>query len=345
MKKYWIALLLGLCAVSAGVQAGCTLVSGSTVKANDSLNLSGLLTAQDSHSETRTATWSVPVTCYLIFNSNAVHFVSPIQNGFWVKFVNAAGTARWIKLQTSGFIEKIDYENGDRTLQGSDFSYQLTATLLDSDPGVTDSKFYKVTDAGSAEIVTMVMHNANFIGSTPTVEQAAEVAASGNWNNDYLGYQSLTVTFNPAETTCEMPDQQVTLPRVSLNMLRNGIATDSTSFTLPISCSATLAGGATRSVNAWLYSADLVENSQQIMRNSRSSSQGVGIVLSDSAGKAVSLSGGTAAGEATSLLSITKGADIHASAINLNAAYKVFDPANLSPGSVVATATIYFDYD
>ncbi|RRZ92975.1 fimbrial protein [Erwinia sp. 198] len=345
MKKYWITLLLALLTVSTGVRAGCSLKSGSTVKANDSLNLSALLTMQDSHSETRTATWSVPVGCFAVTNSNAVHYVSPVQNGFWVKFVNAAGAARWIKIQASGFTDLINYENGDRTLEGSAFSYQLTATLLDSDPGVTDSKYYKVVENGSVDIVTMVMHNANIFGSTPTVDQAAEVAASGNWNNDYLGYQSLTVTFSPAETTCEMPDQQVVLPRVSLNLLRSGIATDRTSFTLPVNCSATLAGGATRSVNAWLYSADLLENSQRIMRNGSSSSQGVGIVLSDSAGKAVSLSGGTAAGEATSLLSIAKGADIHASAINLNAAYKVFDPANLSPGSVVATATIYFDYD
>ncbi|WP_158784666.1 fimbrial protein [Pantoea sp. BAV 3049] len=344
--KAGFLLLLLLAAFPAFVQAGCSLKSGSTVKATDTIDISTLLNTQSSYAETRTGTWTIPVGCFALTFSNAVHFVSPIKNGFYVKFINVAGAARWVKFQTSGYTDVVNYGNGDTTLSGGNLSYTLTATLLPADPGVTDSKYYTVTQSGSASIVTMVLHNANIFGATPSEDTAAGVVASGSWNNDYLGYQSLTVTFNPKETTCEMPDQTVTMPRVSLTDLRDGRDVGRTAVELPVSCSNTLAGVATRAVNAWLTSADLVDSNKQIMRNNASSSSGVGIVLSTSAALPITLSDSTASGTgATSLLTISSGAGINNSAINLNAAYKIYDQSNLRPGTVVATATLYFDYD
>lgn len=340
----WLLLLLA--AFPAFVQAGCSLKSGSTVKATDSIDISTLLTTQSSYAETRTGTWQIPVGCFALTFSNAVHFVSPIKNGFYVKFTNVAGATRWIKFQTSGYTDVVNYGNGDTTLSGGNLSYTLTATLLAADPGITDSKYYTVTESGTATIVPMVLHNANIFGATPSVDTAAGVVASGSWNNDYLGYQSLTVTFKPQETTCEMPNQTVTLPRVSLTDLQDGRDDGRTAVELPISCSNTLAGVTTRAVSAWLTSTDLVDSNRQIMRNSSSSSSGVGIVLSTSAALPVTLSDSTTSGSgATSLLTISSGTGLKDSAINLSAAYKLYDKSSFRPGTVVATATLYFNYD
>lgn len=341
---WWLLLLLA--AFPAVVQAGCILKNGSTVKATDSIDISTLLTTRSSYAETRTGSWQIPVSCFAITDSNIVHFVSPIKNGFYVKFTNTAGAARWIKFQTSDYEDSVDYVNGNVTLSGDDVSYTLTATLLAADPGITDRKYYEVTENGSATIVPMVLHNANIFGTTPSEDTAAGVVASGSWNNDYLGYQSLTVTFKPQETTCEMPNQTVTMPRVSLTDLRDGRDDGRTAVELPVSCSNTLAGVATRAINAWLTSADLVDSNKQIMRNSASSSSGVGIVLSTSDALPITLSDSTTSGSgATSLLTIASGEEMNNSAINFNAAYKIYDPNHLRLGTVVATATLYFNYD
>lgn len=332
-----------------GAWAGCALISGSTVQATDTLNLSDLLTSQDTHSETRAATWQAPVNCYVfILKSNNVHYISPLAQGYWIRFTDSAGSDRWIKLQTSDYTSMETYKNGRVVLNGADYSYVLTATLLNGDPGVTDTNYYTIASGGIATIVPMVIHNANLVGLTgqvPTMDEVARVVASGNWNNDYLGYQSLTVTFNPAQTTCHMPDQTVMLPRVSLNLLGQGFEDGSTAFTLPVSCANTLAGGATRPVNAWLSSADLVNGNQYIMRNGVSGSSGVGIALTTDSGSPVMLADPGNAARATSLLTLARGDVITDTAIEMHASYKIFDAASLSPGSVIATATLWFDYD
>lgn len=336
-------LAIGMSLFSPAVQAGCTLASGSTVQASETVDISELLTLQDSAAQNRTATWAVPVNCWAITNDNAVHFVSPLGNGYWVNFINAAGVSRWIKFQVGGYVTKLSYKNVNVTLLGDDASYTLTATLLASDPGVTDTNFHQVTQSNSVTLVPLLMHNANIFGSVPDIDTAAATVANGSWTNDYLGYQSLNVIFNPPETTCEMPDQRVELPKVPLNALRQGWNTGSTVFTLPITCLNTLAGGATRAVKAWLTSADLVDENKQILRNSSSTAGGIGLTLSDSSGRTLTLADSLS--EASSILDIASGGNVNVTPPALNVAYKIYDPAALSPGSVVATATLYFNYD
>lgn len=325
-------------------QAGCSLVSGSTVQASETIDISDLLTLQSSAAQTRTATWEIPVNCYLfLIQQNKVHFVSPLGNGYWVNFVNAAGTSRWVKFQVGDYISTITYGNVSVILRGSDISYTLTATLLEGDPGIADGNFYQVTQNNSATLVPLVIHNANVVNTVPDVNTAAAVVATGGWNNDYLGYQSLNVIFNPPETTCEMPDQRVELPEISLSALREGRENGSTVFTLPITCLNTLAGGATRAVKAWLTSGDLVDENRQIMRNSSSTSGGTGLTLSDSSGRPLTLADNLS--EASAVLDIASGGDVNVTPPALSVAYKIYDPSALSPGSVVATATLYFNYD
>ncbi|MFC0139731.1 fimbrial protein [Erwinia mallotivora] len=347
MRLRLCAALLLLC--SSGAWAGCALKSGSTVQATDAINLSDLLTSQDSYTETRAGSWVIPVTCFaLLINSNNVHYISPLANGYWIKFSDAAGTDRWLKLKTSNYLSPENYTNGDWVLNGATYLYTLTVTLLTEDPRITDSNYYTIASGNSATVVTMAQHNAHLTdltGKVPTVDEVAQVVAAGSWSNNYLGYQSLTITFNPAETTCQMPDQTITLPSVSLNMLRTGLSDGRTAFTLPVSCSNTLAGVASRSVNARLSSTDLIGGNQQIMRNASSGSSGVGVALTTATGDPVTLSTTASAVGATSLFSLARGAAIVDPAIELYAAYKIFDAAALSPGTVIATATLWFDYD
>lgn len=333
---------------SSGSWAGCALKSGSTVQATDAINLSDLLTSQDSYTETRAGSWMIPITCYALFiNSNNVHYISPLANGYWIKFSDASGTDRWLKLKTSNYLSPENHTNGDWILNGSTYLYTLTVTLLTEDPGITDSNYYSIASGNSATVVTMALNNANldFTGKVPTVDEVAQVVAAGSWTNNYLGYQSLTITFNPAETTCQMPDQTITLPSVSLDMLRTGLTDGRTAFTLPVSCSNTLGGVASRSVNARLFSTDLIDSNQQIMRNASSGSSGVGVALTTATGDPVTLSTTAGADGATSLFRLARGAAIVDPIIELYAAYKIFDASALSPGTVIATATLWFNYD
>ncbi|MEW5288012.1 fimbrial protein [Erwinia papayae] len=340
------ASLLLLC--SSAAWAGCALKSGSTMQATDAINLSDLLTSQDSYTETRAGSWMIPITCYALFiNSNNVHYISPLANGYWIKFSDASGADRWLKLSTSNYLSPENHTNGDWILNGSTYLYTLTVTLLTEDPGITDRNYYTIATGNSATVVTMALNNANldFTGKVPTVDEVAQVVAAGSWTNNYLGYQSLTITFNPAETTCQMPDQTITLPSVSLDMLRTGLTDGRTAFTLPVSCSNTLGGVASRSVNARLSSTDLIDSNQQIMRNASSGSSGVGVALTTATGDPVTLSTTAGADGATSLFSLARGTAIVDPTIELYAAYKIFDAAALSPGTVIATATLWFDYD
>ncbi|MGE9550748.1 fimbrial protein [Erwinia amylovora] len=348
-----LLLLSGMMFAPVWVQAACNLKSGGTVKGSDSIDLSQMFISSGNISESRSATWSVPLTCYALL-ANYVNFVTPFpSSGYVVRFDNAAGNSRWVKFTVTNFASEANMGGGllpvYPTLNGSTLSYTLAATLLTTNPGVTDANNYQVVQGGTATLVPMVVTNINHgsLASIPTSAQAAAVVASGSWNSSlYLAYQSLTVTFNPKETTCDMPDQTVTMPRVSLANLRDGSDDGHTSFQLPVSCSNTLAGLATRSVNAWLFSSDLVDSNKQIMRNSSSSSSGVGITLTTSSANPVTFSDSTSAGTgATSLMNIVSGGKVSGSTATLNAAYKIFDQSNLRPGSVVATATLYFNYD
>ncbi|WP_380181132.1 fimbrial protein [Kalamiella sp. sgz302252] len=326
---------------SSACWAGCSLISGSTVEATDTVDITELLTMQSSAAKRSAGTWEIPVNCWAVIPPNEVNFISPLGNGYWVNFINAAGVSRWVKFQVSEFLSKLSYNNASPVLRGEDIAYTLTASLADGEPNVTDGNYYQVTHSNSVSLIPMVIYSTNRLGSVPDIDKVAAVAASGSWDSSYLGYQSLRVTFNPAETTCEMPNQQVTLPRIPLSALREGQENGSTPFELPITCLNTLAGGATRSLSAWLSSADVIDDNRQIMRNSSSTSSGIGFILSDSRDQPLTLDDS----EASKVLEIASGGDINVAPPALKVAYKIYDPATLSPGSVVATATLYFNYD
>ncbi len=345
MKKI-IIILLSLMAPAAW--ADCVRVNGGSTPTlfSESLDLSSLFTTTDTATESRSTFANISLNCStLVVGSSSVNYISPMANGYWVEYISPAGISRWVKFVVSDFISRQEYGPGNQT--STAVSYTLTATLLPRAPGAVNANFSQSTTTGVATLTPLVLENTNWgiFVQIPTVDQVAAIVASKAWTSKYLAYNELTVTFNPPETTCDMPDQNVHLPKVSLSDLKLGMDTGSTPVQLPVTCSNTLVNASTRGISAWLYSADIVDSNNLVMRNGSSTSSGIGIALKNSAGSDISLSAATTQNTATSILNIVRGGDSSNVVIDINAFYKIFDTQTASAGTVIATAMLYFNYE
>lgn len=135
-----------------------------------------------------------------------------------------------------------------------------------------------------------------------------------------------------------------TLPSVTLTALRNGENEDR-AFDVNIHCGGSLDGYTTRGATVQLYSNDIVDEGDHIIRNGLSSSSGIGFQLISDSADPVRFS--SAADKAsTALWSMSKGSQLQENAaFSLGARYKIYDDSAASAGSVVGRVIAYIDYD
>lgn len=217
--------------------------------------------------------------------------------------------------------------------------YTLTISYVGQLSAIPDE--YIETTSSSVTIPTMVITS-----EKRTSQEAFTAWKTNTWGSkQWLAYEELTIVYQPVMTTCEVPDQIITLDKTSIDNIRNGTS-PKTPFVLNFSCRGGVNQIALNDIDAWLYSADSVNDSNTILRNSASTSHGIGINLFDESGKKIVVSDSlTSIGEADRILDIDED-DIFSDTENVSiyAGYSIYE-SNPQPGSVEATATVIINYD
>lgn len=338
-------------------------------ESNKTWNLSrAFLNGVGSVSKTFTSSWSGKMTCTYGLTDN-IYFFSALNGApFYVVFNdNETALTYWIKFTVTVESSKkgVSGIGGTHSLSGYQGTYTITANLLTQKPSDITSANSKTVSSGVANLVPVVasghggassstggIFNRTTYGQKALNYMINDTASSGWDTDDFLAFETLSITYAPNQTTCEVThDVTITLPPASYaRLVSNGIAPGRL-FEVPIECgSQTSVTTSTRNIMAWLSSHDLVDDNGStgtIMSNNESSAEGVGIILSDVMGRTLTLSNGYSRGAGTTeLFSISKGEKLESDYnIYLKASYKTFDEKNLVPGTIVATAQVMFSYD
>lgn len=312
-------------------------------------DISSLLGLTTSVTDTMSVNWTGYMACptVLWYSEGQAYYLSPIETGFFVKFTDeSSGGQQWVK-----FTSRLDAK-GRQNFAGlkiqsypveslMPLGYTLIAELVDEGTINVAMPNIGVTTTGSFTIPVAVAATRSTLK-----ELDAQLAfASGNWPSvNWITYQYVTVTYKPPVTTCTVPDQLLTLPKVSLHDLRNGNSGD-TSFSIPVNCSGSIANNATRAVNIRLYSPDIVDGTNTIIRNRASTSNGVGFQLFNSTTNVLRFTDAPDSAS-TSLWGVAKGGALPGGdTMVIGARYKIFNAENASGGSVVGTVIAYAEYD
>ncbi len=331
------------------VSASSRDVAGSAWGGTSVWDISSLLGSTTSVTDTMSVNWAGYMACPMVlwYSQGQVYYLSPIGNGFFVKFTDEnSGGQQWIK-----FTSRLD-ESGRKDINDLDIKsypveslmplgYTLSAELVDESAVNITTPNFGITTTGSFTIPV-----ATAATKSTLKELDAQLAfVSANWSgSNWIAYQYVTVTYKPPITTCTVPDQLLTLPKVSLHDLRNGNSGD-TSFSIPVNCSGNVANNATRAVNIRLYSPDIVDGANAIIRNRASTSNGVGFQLFNPTTNVLRFTD-VPDSASTSLWAVAKGGALpEGDTMVIGARYKIFNAGNVSGGSVVGTVIAYAEYD
>lgn len=317
-----------LCPANAACSPSSTISSSTPLSISDGFNT----TAE--YDTTLNTNWSGHLTCTAgsVFGTT-LYYQSALDGGYPVNFIDTSKgldqviTFYAVPDSTSEWYWLIGENNIGNT------SYTLTAKLGNT----SSNSVSEITSSGSVSLVT--------IAFTDSSSYTAEwIRSNYTTNSAVKAYALVNVTFDPDATTCSISDQSFTLPSVTLAALRAGDNVD-TNFNLNIACQGALNSKVTRSADVRLYSNDLVDSNNYIIRNSSSTSSGIGFQLFSNAADPVVFSSSPDSGS-TSLWAMTKGSDLQGSDnFTLGARYKIYAPSSTSGGSVVGTVIAYIDYD
>ncbi len=279
--------------------------------------------------------------------SNPIYYINPLSlanSGLYLHFIDkTSGVDEWVLVES----QLLNSSGTVSTLAGSfsinssvaNVNYRLTFRYLGKLP-IAPS--YSLETSNNKLVIPTVMLASEQHGSL----DAYQSWSTGNWGTKkWLAYEELTVVYQPTATTCNVPGQTITLDRTSIESIRNGTS-PKTPFVLSFNCRGGANHTALNDINAWLYSGDIVNDNQTVLRSTTSSSTGVGINLLNASGHPIKLSNSrTAVNDADLVLDIDED-DIFSDVeqVSIYAAYAIYD-AKPQQGSVEATATVMINYD
>lgn len=310
---------------------------------HNSIDLSDAFTTETRTSMTLSTNWNGNMFCTYGVTDN-VYYHSPIRGAFdgpfYITFKNGENLHS-IKITTE-IAKKYEGVNGVSGVHslGYQVSYTLTFELLDYGMPLEATNNI-ISTSGSIDISPVAAS-----GESRTDEKAYNSWKKDSWGKTtWLAYQNLTVTYSPNHTTCNISDQTVVLPETSIDAIRRGNASRRL-FVLDFSCGGTTNGVASRNVTAWLYSADIVRTDPDVLRNSASTANDIGIVITDYRGTPIKLSNSqTSINDADILLDVEAGKVFDASETAYPFATYAIYGDNPTPGTVQATATVIIGYD
>lgn len=330
--KYLTVLLVGV--ISFRAMADCVPTSGAAYPSTTSISLSINFTTENLFTSTFNTDWNGHFTCSAgSITGTTFYYLSGLKGGYPVRFVDTSKgldqiiTFNATPAKTSSWFWAVGTNNVENT------DYTLTATL-----GNTSSYgVLATTTTGKVQLIPIALVNNNT--ALPDWIRANYLTSSA-----VKAYTILNVAFNPSVTTCSVDNQNFALPPVTLAALRTGTTND-TNFNFSINCSGQLNKVTTRPVNLRLYSNDIVDENNNVIRNNSSTSKGIGFQLFTSTSGPLRFKS-TPDISATSLWSMSKASPLTQSAtVEIGARYKIFDNSKASSGSVVGTVIAYFDYD
>ena len=315
------------------------------VSAINDVDLASILSLTNNYSVTISSNFSgFKLTCET--GGKTLYYRNGIDGGYIIKFTTG-DLDTYIKFTASltatskkfdAFITQ-DYPS-------SDFDTDITISAE-----VVDGTSYDVaTTTGTAEIPLLYFLSPNGNSAYPTASGlrglvATKASAGSSSYTDLKGFASINVAFVPVSTTCNIENQQFTLPSTNLFTLKSGDYSD-TRFSIPLACSGSIDSKATKTFNLRAYSNDIVDSANYIVRNASSTSSGIGFQLFNTLSDPLKFTTGYDSAS-TSLAAMTKGKDLVSSltSIDIGARYKIFDKAKASPGTVVGTIIIYMEYE
>lgn len=348
---YSVIVMAGLNGISipqafAYCNAVNNATSGSAVATSTSptIELASMLSLTNSYSVTTSTNFSgFRLTC--VTGGETLNYRNGIEGGYTVKFTTGDQDT-FIKFTASlpvaskkfSAIVTQDYASAE-----FDSEMTINAEVVDG------ANYDAATTTGNIEIPVLYFISDNGSASYPTASSLrglvpSKAAASAASFHDLKGFASFNVIFSPVNTTCVIQNQQFSLPSTTLYTLKSGDFSD-TRFAVPVSCSGSINSKATKTFNLRAYSNDIVDNANYIIRNAASTSSGIGFQLFNVAADPLRFSAGYDT-SSTSLGSLTQGKDLVGSltALDIGARYKIYDPARVSPGTVVGTIIIYMEY-
>lgn len=342
----WAGLLGDTCVPVSGIFNTTT----TPYIGNDTINISDAFINADTYSVTLTTNWNGKMWCTYGGVNDDVYYYSPMHDleTFYIGFSSStdetdATKTEWFRVAVSlnKNYQSVNGLPGIHTL-GYQSTYTLTFTPATNFNSSSDvGRWYRKTSTGSLIIVPVVA-----AGDKQDATNANSAWLNSSWGKGtWLSYQNLTITYQPNQTTCSIPDQTVNLPETSIDAIRNGRASRRL-FALSFSCGGTYNGVATRNVTSWFYSADIVSTDPYVLSNSSSTAQDVGIMITDYWGTPISLSNSqTSIQDAELLLDIEKGKTFDTSETAYPFATYAIYGSNPQPGRISATATVIIKYD
>ncbi|WP_158087464.1 fimbrial protein [Pantoea cypripedii] len=354
MKK---SILMQLCLAallffaSVQVYAYCdpknisTSSSAVAVTSNSATDISDMLSLSSSYSYTQSSNFAgYQLACWT--GGETLYYRNGIDGGYTVKFTSG-DLDTYIKFTASLSMTSKSFSGlMGTTYAASDFDADMTLNA----EVVSTTTYDATTSSSSMEIPVLYLLTSSGNSTYATASAlrsfvATSATASAASYSNLKGFASMTVNFLPVSTTCTIENLEFSLPSTTVFALKSGEYSDS-QFTIPVSCSGSVNSLATKTFNLRAYSNDLVDTSNYIIRNSASTSSGIGFQLFNSSTDPIRMSS-TFDSSATSLASMTKGSDLVTSltSIGIGARYKIYDSSNLSPGTVIGTMVIYMEYE
>lgn len=313
--------------------ADCSPTSGTTISSTTSVSLNVNFVTGSSFSSNYNTSWDGHLTCDSSITGTYLYYLSALKGGYPVRFVDTSKgldqviTFNATPTKTSSWFWLVGANNIENT------DYTLTAEL-----GNTSSNAVAATTTtGRYPLVTLALANdKNLLPQW--------IRANYLTSKTIKAYSLINVAFSPSVTTCSIDNQSFVLPSVTLAALRTGTSND-TIFNFSINCSGQINQKTTRPVNLRLYSNDIVDATNMVIRNSSSSSEGIGFQLFNASSNPLRFKS-TPDISTTSLWSMAKSGPLTQSAsVQIGARYKIFNNSKASSGSVVGTVIAYFDYD
>ncbi|WP_276726916.1 fimbrial protein [Pantoea septica] len=304
------------------------------------VDLTGMLSLTNTYSVTISSNFSgYKLACF--WGGETLYYRSGIEGGYTVKFTSG-DLDTYIKFTATLPISSKYFDNEN---PASSFDTDITLTT----EIVAGPDYDVATSGGNTEVPLLYLISNGWNSTYPTAsalrnlintKAAAEVSALDNLK----GFASLNVFFSPVSTTCLIDNQQFSLPSTTLYAIRAGEIAD-TQFNVPVVCSGSVNSLVTRTFDLRAYSSDIVDDARYIIRNTSSTSSGIGFQLFNEKDDPLKISAGYDSAS-TSLASMTAGKDNLGSltSFNIGARYKIFDAAAASPGKIVGTIVIYMEY-
>lgn len=346
MKYFGVILLLSLSKpVLADTSETISCIPGSSgFIGSKSVDLSPLFIGRSQVTATFNTNWSATVSCTGEVKNRTLLFFSAFEEPVYIKFTDSTSADTfWVKVTAVPLTSKTSVSTSGASFSMADYQTAMALTAeLTTDPG--DGVDMIAADNNTANI---------YLGATTplTSMTAGEVREFALTNPAALsrflfgGVQKVALSYTPSTMTCNVPNQNITLPTIGLNALKTGSSSGKSNIEIPFNCSSE-SGNAEYNIHAWLASNDIVDSANKVIRNEESTSKGIGISLQTQAGEDVEFSTSTDVENATDIFSVSKGENLSTrNHVSLAAYYSVYDNSQVSPGTVTATASVVLSYD